>query len=209
GAGSPQARPMERRPDVRNERLVVAHGLARGSRRAEDQQREDARRDRHGNGTQAGPERERQSAREPGRQPRDRHPQERLRPLRREFLERQRPRDLRTMGEHVHVADQVQPPDAADDRQHGEEPAERPARGPECAMTRVTVLAAVALAWVALGVYGTFSYGEAYNTYRGFPPPVDPVGVTPGHLYHEKFYSTALGEPRSFLVYTPPGYLAA
>jgi enterochelin esterase-like enzyme len=76
-------------------------------------------------------------------------------------------------------------------------------------MTRVTVLAAVALAWVALGVYGTFSYGEAYNTYRGFPPPVDPVGVSPGHLYHEKFYSTALGQPRTFLVYTPPGYLAA
>jgi hypothetical protein len=62
---------------------------------------------------------------------------------------------------------------------------------------------------VGLGVYGTFSYGEAYNTYRGFSPPVDPVGVAPGHLYHEKFYSPALGEQRRFLVYTPPGYPGA
>jgi enterochelin esterase-like enzyme len=76
-------------------------------------------------------------------------------------------------------------------------------------MTRTTIVAAVASVWLALGVYGTFSYGEAYNTYRGFPPPVDPVGVTPGHLYHEKFYSTALGQPRTFLVYAPPGYAAA
>lgn len=76
-------------------------------------------------------------------------------------------------------------------------------------MIRRAVLAATALVWVGLGVYGTISYGEAYNTYRGFPPPVDPVGVSPGRLYHEKFYSTALGSPRSFLVYTPPGYLAA
>jgi enterochelin esterase-like enzyme len=75
-------------------------------------------------------------------------------------------------------------------------------------MTRIALLAAVALAWVGLGVYGTFSYGEAYNTYRGFPPPVDPVGVAPGRLYREKFYSTALRAQRTFLVYTPPGYAA-
>jgi enterochelin esterase-like enzyme len=76
-------------------------------------------------------------------------------------------------------------------------------------MTRIPLLAAVALAWVGLGVYGTISYGEAYNTYRGFPPPVDPVGVAPGYLFHEKFYSTALHQRRSFLVYAPPGYAAA
>jgi enterochelin esterase-like enzyme len=75
-------------------------------------------------------------------------------------------------------------------------------------MTRIALLATVALAWIGLGVYGTFSYGEAYNTYRGFPPPVDPAGVAAGHLYHEKFYSTALHQQRSFLVYTPPGYAA-
>jgi enterochelin esterase-like enzyme len=71
------------------------------------------------------------------------------------------------------------------------------------------LVATIALVWVALGVYGAFSYGEAYNTYRGFPPPVDPVGVAPGHLYHEKFYSTALAGRRTFLVYAPPGYRAA
>jgi enterochelin esterase-like enzyme len=71
------------------------------------------------------------------------------------------------------------------------------------------LIAALALMWVAVGIYGTLSYGKAYDTYRGFPPPVDPVGVAPGHLYHEKFYSKALGGPRSLLVYTPPGYARA
>lgn len=76
-------------------------------------------------------------------------------------------------------------------------------------MSRIALLAPLALVWVGLGLYGTFSYGEAYNTYRGFAPPVDPVGVAPGHLYHEKFYSPALGQQRRFLVYTPPGYRGA
>ena len=107
----------------------------------------------------------------------------------------------------MNVADQVKPPDAGHYRKQGEQPAQRSPRRPKRAVA--ALVAALALMWVAIGIYGTFSYGKAYDTYRGFPPPVDPVGVAPGHLYHEKFYSTALGGPRSFLVYTPPGYAAA
>lgn len=107
------------------------------------------------------------------------------------------------------VADQIEPADAGRYRNYREAPAKRPARRPQRAAAWTAVVAAVALAWIAVGVYGAFSYGDAYNTYRGFPPPIDPVGVAPGHLYHEKFYSTALGAPRTYNVYTPPGYLAA
>jgi enterochelin esterase-like enzyme len=113
------------------------------------------------------------------------------------------------VGEDMNVANQVQAADAARYRKHGQEPAERPSRRPQRAPGWAAVLAAAALVWVAVGVYGAFSYVKAYDAYRGFPPPVDPVGVAPGHLYHEKFYSTALGAPRVFNVYTPPGYLAA
>jgi enterochelin esterase-like enzyme len=74
---------------------------------------------------------------------------------------------------------------------------------------RRAVLAVVALVWVGFGVYGAISYGDAYITYRGFPPPKDPAGVSPGRLVHQRFYSSALHEQRKFLVYTPPGYAAA
>jgi enterochelin esterase-like enzyme len=111
------------------------------------------------------------------------------------------------MGEQMNVADQVKPPDAADYRKHYDAPRERAPRRPQRSLAALA--AVLALVWVAVGIYGTFSYGKAYDTYRGFPPPVDPVGVAPGHLYHEKFYSRALAGKRSFLVYTPPGYAAA
>src|SRR5204862_6305971 len=101
------------------------------------------------------------------------------------------------------------PADAADYREQREKPSQRAFRRPKRALPWTAPVAVAGLIWLAVGVYGTFSYGNAYLTYRGFPPPKDPVGVAPGHLYHEKFYSTALGKRRSFLVYTPPGYRAA
>jgi enterochelin esterase-like enzyme len=76
-------------------------------------------------------------------------------------------------------------------------------------MTRAAALVALALVWVAFGVYGALSYGNAYLTYRGFPPPKDPTGVAPGRLVREKVYSRALGQTRGYLVYEPPGYAAA
>ena len=109
----------------------------------------------------------------------------------------------------MNVANQVKPPDPADYRQQRQRPPKRAPGRAKRALPWTALVAAVALVWVAVGIYGTFSYGKAYDTYRGFPPPKDPVGVAPGHLYHEKFYSTALAKKRSFLVYTPPGYRAA
>lgn len=74
---------------------------------------------------------------------------------------------------------------------------------------RAAVLALAALVWVGCGVYGTLTYGQAYLTYRGFPPPKEPPGVTPGRLLYERTFSPALGRRQSFLVYIPPGYAAA
>jgi enterochelin esterase-like enzyme len=70
-------------------------------------------------------------------------------------------------------------------------------------------LALLAAVWIAVGIHGALSYGDSYLTYRGFPPPKDPPGVTPGRLLHEQFFSRALNHRRSYLVYTPPGYAAA
>ena len=52
-------------------------------------------------------------------------------------------------------------------------------------------------------------YGTNYDRYRGFPPPVNPKGVPAGRLRGAHFYSKALGERRSYLIYLPPGYSAA
>ena len=109
----------------------------------------------------------------------------------------------------MNVANQIKPADPADYRHEREQPAQRAPRRAKRALPWTVPVVALALVWVAVGIYGVSSYGKAYDTYRGFPPPKDPVGVAPGHLYHEKFYSAALGRKRSFLVYTPPGYRAA
>ncbi|MEA2449597.1 MAG: hypothetical protein QOG63_1529 [Thermoleophilaceae bacterium] len=74
---------------------------------------------------------------------------------------------------------------------------------------KALVLGLLALVWLGVGVHGAFSYGNAYLTYRGFPPPKDPPGVAPGRLVKQQFYSRALGEDRTYLVYEPPGYAAA
>src|SRR5581483_5110591 len=42
-----------------------------------------------------------------------------------------------------------------------------------------------------------------------FPPPRDPIGVRRGRLLHASFFSRALGQRRSYLIYLPPGYAAA
>jgi enterochelin esterase-like enzyme len=73
---------------------------------------------------------------------------------------------------------------------------------------RTAALALLALVWAIVGVHGAFSYGNAYVTYRGFPPPKDPPGIAQGHLLHEAFWSPALHARRTYLVYTPPGYAA-
>lgn len=53
------------------------------------------------------------------------------------------------------------------------------------------------------------SYGNNYLNYRGFPAPHTPEGVPRGRLVHVQFFSPALHERRSYLIYLPPGYEAA
>jgi enterochelin esterase-like enzyme len=73
---------------------------------------------------------------------------------------------------------------------------------------RFAAVAALA-AWLAVGLVGVSSYGRDYYSYRGFPPPRHPVGVAPGKLVSERFYSPALGRNRSYTIVLPPGYAAA
>jgi enterochelin esterase-like enzyme len=70
-------------------------------------------------------------------------------------------------------------------------------------------VAALLLAWAAAGVYGVASYGHNYYRYRGFPPPRTPHGVPAGRVVSVSFFSAALGQKRSYLIYLPPGYSAA
>ena len=63
--------------------------------------------------------------------------------------------------------------------------------------------------WAIWGLHGAVVYGTNYNKYRGFPPPRNPKGVHAGRLQSVAFYSKALKERRSYLVYLPPGYSAA
>jgi enterochelin esterase-like enzyme len=112
----------------------------------------------------------------------------------------------------VKLRDQLQPPEARRYDQNGGTPANgRPERAPRSSRgfswPRLLVLVAC-LAWIAFGIRGAFSYGDAYYVYRGFEPPTDPAGIAPGRLILERFYSPALHQPRSFKVYLPPGYAA-
>jgi enterochelin esterase-like enzyme len=74
---------------------------------------------------------------------------------------------------------------------------------------RRALVAGIALLWLSVGVYGTISYGSAYITYRGFPPPKDPPSVAGGRVVRERIFSAALGHKQRFVVYEPPGYASA
>lgn len=56
------------------------------------------------------------------------------------------------------------------------------------------------------GAYGTYTYVRDYARYRGFAPPKDPPGISPGHLTSVGFFSPSLHATRNYLVYEPPGY---
>lgn len=71
------------------------------------------------------------------------------------------------------------------------------------------LLAALAVAWLAVGGFGVWSYAADYYQYRGFGPPRDPAGVRAGRLTRMTLRSAALGGRRAFDVYLPPGYAAA
>src|SRR5205085_11998581 len=93
-------------------------------------------------------------------QPCDEHPEERLRPALRKLLERQGPRDRRTVGEQMNVANQVKPPDPTDYRDQRKQPPKRSPGRAKHPRAWTALVAAVALVWVGVGIYGTFSYGR-------------------------------------------------
>ncbi|MEA2255602.1 MAG: hypothetical protein QOG35_1647 [Solirubrobacteraceae bacterium] len=75
--------------------------------------------------------------------------------------------------------------------------------------SRLRVLALLAaLAWLLAGLAGVARYVHAYSLYRGFPPPATPRGVVSGAAERIRFYSPALHQERSYLVYRPPHYAA-
>jgi enterochelin esterase-like enzyme len=67
----------------------------------------------------------------------------------------------------------------------------------------------ISIAILAGGVFGAWAYGHNYYEYRGFSPPRNPPGVTPGREVTGHLYSAALGRRRSYKVWLPPGYAAA
>src|SRR3954470_6547896 len=69
---------------------------------------------------------------------------------------------------------------------------------------RILVAAAV-VAWLAAGAPGLWRYVDGYVIYRGFPPPVTPAGVSAGRVEKLRFFSPALHQQSTALVYVPPG----
>jgi enterochelin esterase-like enzyme len=66
----------------------------------------------------------------------------------------------------------------------------------------------MAIAWLAIGLFGAYLYTHRYELYRGFPKPVTPAGVARGSVHDEHFYSAALRGRHSYLAYFPPHYRA-
>ena len=71
---------------------------------------------------------------------------------------------------------------------------------------RRVLLASAALAWIAAGLIGTYSYLENYNLHRGFGTPARLARATAGRLLTVHFYSRALGRRTDYLIYMPAAY---
>jgi len=119
---------------------------------------------------------------------------------------------MRTDVHGVKLRQEVEPADARRNGQNGHGPGQQPSQGAPRKPSRFSwqrlALLLACLVWIAIGVQGAFSYGHAYWVYRGFEPPKDPPGISPGRLIVQHFYSPSLKEERSFKVYLPPGYVA-
>jgi enterochelin esterase-like enzyme len=71
------------------------------------------------------------------------------------------------------------------------------------------IVTLLALLFLLGGCYASYAYLRDYDLYRGFPAPTEPAGIPRGSVLHESFYSRALEQRRSYLVYLPPGYRGA
>jgi enterochelin esterase-like enzyme len=72
--------------------------------------------------------------------------------------------------------------------------------------TRRPLLAALAVALLAVGLAGTYSYWESYYQHRGFQTVAFLPHAHHGQLETVTFYSQALHRRADYLVYLPPGY---
>jgi len=70
-------------------------------------------------------------------------------------------------------------------------------------------LGLLAVAWLAVGLFGVGAYVGDYVRFRGFAPPRDPPGVDVGRVERIRFYSPAVRAWKYYLIYLPPGYRAA
>ena len=71
---------------------------------------------------------------------------------------------------------------------------------------RAALLALLAAAWAVAGAGGAYRYVHEYWLYRGFPAPRTPPGIAAGSARVVHFWSAALHQRRTYLVYTPPHY---
>lgn len=143
----------------------------------------------------------------PGGKPRKRDAHQRLVISTRELFEGESACELRTDVELAQVAQQVQPSHPGGQRKHGEQYS---CQGRTAPVTpRRVAVTAIVLAWLVVGLYGAVSYGHNYYVYRGFDAPRDPPGIPAGREATGRFFSSALHQRRSYLVFLPPGYAAA
>jgi enterochelin esterase-like enzyme len=191
----------QRRQHVLGGRLVLRDRAGYDGVRAQQDRRERAERNRPPAYAHAADVREHEPGDRARRDERHSDEQQGLGRVTSELLEGERVGEGGALAQRSDVAQEVQPAEAAEHDQRREHP-----------RRRLGVRAAIALIcamWLGVGVYGVVAYGHNYYRYRGFAPPVDPPGVPHGKLLERHFWSPALHQRRSYLIYLPPGYAAA
>jgi len=73
-------------------------------------------------------------------------------------------------------------------------------------LLRSALLAALALAWLVVGLSGAWHYWRDYYLHRGFAPVKLAKRASPGRQLSIHFYSPALGHDAHYLIFLPPGY---
>jgi enterochelin esterase-like enzyme len=192
---------------VLREPLVVLDRLGHTAARDEHDPADQREQDQPERARAARERRDHATDRKPDRKPRKRHPRQRLRVGGGQLLERQGASRARAKIGHASVPEQVQQADAGNRRDHAEQDNQHEVAEAQLLMHRLTV-AVLALAVLATGCYGTWSYTHDYYVYRGFPIVHDLPGIARGREVNLKIWSKALHSERKVLVYLPPHYFS-